>query len=223
MSSDATVRTARGDLFVISAPSGAGKTTLIRGLFDALSATGELVFSVSQTTRRPRLGEVDGRDYRFVDEAGFRRTIAADGFLEWAEVHGHLYGTAKEAVLPALDRGADVVVDIDVQGAAQILERVPEAHTIFVVPPTYAELEARLTQRDSDGREQIQRRLAVALAEVRKYAMYEYVIVNDDAARATRALAAIVLEKRYRRARMEARVGEVLADFERARSEPPAT
>lgn len=216
MSSDARI-SPRGDLFLLSAPSGAGKTTLIRASMSELDASGPIAFSVSHTTRQPRAGEEAGRDYNFVDRAEFQRMIAADQFLEWAEVHGNYYGTSKEAVLPLLERGVDVLVDLDVQGAERLMRSFPEAHSIFVLPPSYDDLVQRLEGRALDGREEILRRLAVSLWEIKRYDSYQYVIVNDDAERATRALTAIILEKRHRRARMERRVGEVLADFERAR------
>jgi guanylate kinase len=204
----------RGEIFLLSAPSGAGKTTLIRGLLADLE--GEVAFSVSHTTRRARAGEVDGSDYHFVDSPTFRRMIAEDLFLEWAEVHGNYYGTSKEAVLPLLGRGIDVLVDLDVQGAERLMRSHPEAHSIFVLPPSYGDLVERLEGRGLDGREDIARRLAVSLWEIRRYGSYQYVIVNDHADRARRALTAIILEKRYRRARMEPSVARVLSDFERA-------
>ena len=212
-------RSVSGDLFLISAPSGGGKTTLIRGLFAHPNAP-ELVFSVSHTTRLPRPGETDGREYHFVDRTAFQRLVAEDSFLEWAEVHGNFYGTSKGAVLPHLERGTDVIVDLDVQGAEQLMERWPapaSLRSIFVLPPSYRELATRLTGRGQDGPEQIERRLAVSLAEIRRYEKYDYVIVNDDAGRATEALAAIVFEKRFRRERMEPAVERIVADFERAR------
>lgn len=216
MSSEA----ARGDLFLLSAPSGAGKTTLIRALLADLE--GEVAFSISHTTRRPRAGESDGSDYHFVDAATFQRMIAEDRFLEWAEVHGYYYGTSKEAVMPLLERGVDVLVDLDVQGAERLMRGYPEAHSIFVLPPSYRDLVERLEGRGLDGREEIERRLAVSLWEIRRYGSYQYVIVNDHADRARRALTAIILEKRFRRARMESSVAEVLADFERALAEHKA-
>lgn len=218
MSNERATTPGAGDLYLISAPSGAGKTTLIRGVFDRLATRQELVFSVSHTTRAPRAGERDGREYRFVERAAFLRLVEEDGFLEWAEVHGNLYGTSKSAVLPHLERGADVIVDLDVQGAAQLMARWPSLRSVFVLPPSYAELVTRLNGRGLDGREQIERRLAVALEEIRSYEKYDYVIVNDDAERATEALAAIVFEKRFRRERMESTVSRIVADFERVRS-----
>lgn len=210
----------RGDLFLLSAPSGAGKTTLIRGVLAELGGEGAIAFSISHTTRAPRAGEVDGNDYHFVDAASFRRMIAEDEFLEWAEVHGNYYGTSKRAVLPLLESGVDVVVDLDVQGAERLMRADPAAHSIFVLPPTYHDLVERLKGRGLDGEEAIARRLAVSLWEIRRYGSYQYVIVNDNAERARKALAAIILDKRYRRARMDASIAEVLADFERAHAGP---
>jgi guanylate kinase len=214
---------ARGDLFLLSAPSGAGKTTLIRRLGEWLAGDGELVVSVSHTTRRPRAGESDGRDYHFVDADRFRQMIVEDRFLEWAEVHGNYYGTSRDAVLPFLDRGVDVVVDIDVQGAERLMHQFPEAHSVFVLPPSYRDLVRRLRGRGLDDPEQIARRLAVSLWEIRRYDSYQYVIVNDDVERAGRALAAIVLEKRQRKSRQRSRIERVVADFQRARDESPET
>jgi guanylate kinase len=205
----------RGELFILSAPSGSGKTTLISALFGSdLAAGGALAFSVSHTTRPPRAGERSGEAYHFVDRAAFTAMVAAGRFLEWAEVHGHLYGTAADEVLPRLERGIDVVLDIDVQGAGQVLDRHPEAHGIFILPPSYEDLRNRLTVRALDRPEAIARRLAVALQEIDCYRRYEYVIVNDDARQAGSALAAIVLAHRHRQARMGDRIAGVLADFQ---------
>jgi len=214
MSSErAPVPSARGELFLLSAPSGAGKTTLIRNLIDALADSGNIEFSVSHTTRRPRLGEVDGRDYHFVGMQAFQSMIAADLFLEWAEVHGNYYGTSAAAVSPFLERGIDVVVDLDVQGAERLMQRFPSAYSIFILPPSYADLVQRLAGRRLDGAEEISRRLAVSLWEIKRFDRYQYVIINADAEHASQALAAIVLEKRCRLARMQVRVEAILADF----------
>jgi guanylate kinase len=208
---------ASGELFLLSAPSGAGKTTLIRQVIERLAGRGEpgFVFSVSHTTRRPRLGEVDGRDYHFVSAAEFQRRIADDQFLEWAEVHGNYYGTSKEAVLPFLSQGQDVLVDLDVQGAERLMHSFPAAHSIFILPPSHSDLVRRLEGRRLDGADEIARRLAVSLWEIKRYDRYQYVIINDDAARASRALEAIVVDKRQRRPRIQARIDAILADFAR--------
>lgn len=205
---------ARGDLFILSAPSGAGKTTLIRKMFDnGLFTAGGIAFSVSHTTRAPRSGEVDGEDYHFVDQETFQGMIAGERFLEWAEVHNNYYGTAFDEVLPRLEAGVDVVMDIDVQGAERVLSRYPEAFSIFIMPPSYEALGQRLNQRGLDDPAQISRRLAVSLWEIKRYDRYQYVIINDDAQRASEMLAAIVLEKRQRLERMRERVAEVLEGF----------
>jgi len=215
----------RGELFILSAPSGTGKTTLIHSML--AGGVGELgdevAFSVSHTTRRPREGEVDGRDYHFVDRSTFQQMLTRDEFLEWAEVHRYYYGTAKREVFPRLERGVDVLMDIDVQGAERVLAKYPEAHGIFIMPPSYEDLQQRLHRRGLDDEEEIARRLAVSLWEIRRYHQYRYVIINDDAQRASEILAAIILEKRHRLEPMEARVREILGDFEAAIGAASAT
>jgi guanylate kinase len=208
-----------GELFILSAPSGTGKTTLVRNLLQGgpqggLAGFGGLAFSVSHTTRPPRDGEVDGRDYHFVDHSTFQAMIAGDRFLEWAEVHDNLYGTSRDEVFPRLEQGFDVLLDIDVQGAERVLSQYPEAHGIFLMPPSYAALEARLRRRALDDAATIARRLAVSLWEIRRYDRYRYVIINDDASRASEALAAIILEKRHRQERMHGRIQSILKDFQ---------
>jgi len=204
-----------GELFILSAPSGAGKTTLIQSLLTGgLLAGGGLAFSVSYTTRKPRNGETDGKDYRFVTPATFQGMIADERFLEWAEVHGNYYGTANDEVFPRLEQGIDVLLDIDVQGAGRVLERRPTAHSIFVMPPSYAALVLRLRRRALDDEPAIARRLAGALREMPCYDQYHYVIINDDARKAGEALAGIILEKRHRTERMLGRVEEILEDFQ---------
>ena len=211
-----------GQLFILSAPSGAGKTTLIQSLMaGGLNGFGGLAFSVSHTTRQPRDGEKDGRDYHFVDQATFQSMIAAGAFLEWAQVHDNYYGTSRDEVFPRLAEGIDVVLDIDVQGAERVLAGHPEAHGIFVMPPSYEDLEARLRHRGKDDETTIARRLAVSLREMKRYDRYHYVIINDDARRASEALVAIILAKRHRRERMQTRVQEILRDFQ-DRGSPPS-
>jgi guanylate kinase len=211
----------RGELFILSAPSGTGKTTLVRGLLGGgLAGTEGLAFSVSHTTRRPRAGEVDGRDYHFVNAESFQAMIAADLFLEWAEVHNHYYGTSWAEVTPRLEAGTDVLMDIDVQGAERVLARYPQAHSIFIMPPSYQALEERLAQRGLDDPQAIASRLAVSQWEMRRSDGYRYVIINDDAHRASEVLSAIIVEKRYRQERMRGRVQEILKDFHE-RGNPP--
>jgi guanylate kinase len=204
-----------GELFILSAPSGAGKTTLIQNLLTGrFSDFGELAFSVSHTTRKPRQGEADGKDYHFVDHATFLDMIAADAFLEWAQVHDNYYGTSRQEVFPRLEQGIDVLLDIDVQGAEQVVARCPQAHSIFVLPPSYEVLERRLRRRALDDEQAIARRLAVSLGEIKRYDRYHYVIINDDARRASEVLAAIIIEKRHLRDRMLPSVQEILRDFQ---------
>ncbi len=205
----------RGDLFVISAPSGTGKTTLIlRLLTSELAQRGSLAHSTSHTTRGPRPGEVDGRHYHFVDRAVFRSMVEEDRFLEWAEYNGNDYGTSRDEIFPRLERGIDVVLDIEVKGAEQVMAKCPDAQSIFLLPPGLAALESRLRGRGSDGPEEMSGRLAVSRWEIERYVNYDYVIINDDLQRASDALAAIILEKRQRLRRMAPRVREILRQFE---------
>jgi len=203
-----------GQLFVISAPSGTGKNTLIRALLETdLKGFGKLVHSVSHTTRRPRKGEVDGRDYHFIDRPEFEEMIAGDRFLEWAEVYGDYKGTSVDEVDPRLEDGIDVILDIDVQGALQLFERRPAATGIFVLPPSREEMERRIRTRGLDGPEQISRRLSLSRWEIERYGAYDYAIINDDLARASEALAAIILDRRHRRERMEGQIQGILGGF----------
>lgn len=212
-----------GELFILSAPSGAGKTTLIQSLMTVGESFAhfDVAFSVSHTTRKPRPGEIEGRDYHFVDHATFQDMIATGAFLEWAKVHDNYYGTSQQEVFPRLERGIDVLLDIDVQGAEQVLARHPQAHSIFVMPPSYEDLERRLYRRGVDDERAIARRLAGSVSEIGRYDRYHYVIVNDDARRASEALAAIILDKRHRRARMQPKIQEILRDFEDRVPTPP--
>lgn len=166
----------RGRLIVISGPSGSGKSTLWRRLV----RQPRVVFSVSATTRPPRPDEVDGREYHFVSEAEFSRRIGAGELLEWAEVHGHRYGTLRAEVERALDAGQDIVLEIDVQGAAQVRRSGLPQVSIFVRPPSLEVLEQRLRERRSDSGEQIRRRLERARDELARAPEYDHVVVNDD-------------------------------------------
>jgi guanylate kinase len=204
-----------GDLFILSAPSGAGKTTLIRKLLSTPDfAGGNLHFSVSHTTRAPRRGEADGVAYHFVDRKAFEASIEADGFLEWAEVHGNYYGTSKDEVLPVLEAGRDVLLDLDVQGAEILMRRFPDAASVFILPPSLAELRRRLTGRGLDDAATVERRLAVALSEMQHFERYRYAIVNDDAGRAGAVLASIILARRHYNRRMRPQYERIVASFD---------
>lgn len=167
----------RGIPFVVSAPSGTGKTTVCRRLVEA---DPELVLSVSHTTRPRREGEVDGVDYHFVDEAGFRRLVDADAFLEWAVYNDHRYGTSWAAIEAPLETGRDVLLEIEIQGARQVRARRDDARCIFLLPPSFAVLRRRLEARGTDAREAIERRLALAREEFRALAEFHYAVINDD-------------------------------------------
>lgn len=183
-----------GHLFVISAPSGTGKTTLLKPILATLPA---ISFSVSHTTRQPRPGEIDGQDYFFVDVDQFKAMRQKGDFLEWAEVHGNYYGTSRQAVLRQLERGQDLILDIDVQGARQLQARQDlEATFVFIAPPSLVELERRLTGRQTDSAETIAVRLRNARQELQAASLYDYVVVNDDLEQAKTMLTAIVLGKR---------------------------
>lgn len=184
----------KGKLFVISGPSGAGKGTLRRELFKALP---ELVYSVSVTTRKPRAGEVDGVDYFFISQSDFERMRDNGELLEWAEVHGNLYGTPRGFVEEKLKEGKSVVLEIDVQGALQVKRRFPEAILIFILPPSAEELASRLKSRGTETPEELELRLKNASLEMGKRELYDYAIVNDEVKRASSELIDIIKKEMY--------------------------
>lgn len=198
-------------LVVVSGASGAGKSSLLQRL---LAATPRLRFSVSHATRAPRPGEQDGVQYHFVDRARFEQLVREQVFLEWAEVHGDLKGTSLAELERARAEGVDLLLDLDVQGAEQVRRRYPQAVTIFVLPPSFAELERRLRGRGQDREEVIRRRLRNARDEMRRFAEYDFVVVNDDLERCAGDLVALVRAARLRRSRMEPVARQVLATFE---------
>lgn len=179
----------RGKLFVIAAPSGAGKTTLVRALMKRVQT---LRFSISYTTRKPRPNEVHGQDYFFVDHAGFERMVAAGEFLEHARVFDNYYGTSKPQVESMLREGENVLLEIDWQGAQQIRHAMPECESIFILPPSREALEQRLRGRQTDNDEVIARRLRDSIADMSHWNEFDYVVVNDDFERATAELEAVV-------------------------------
>ncbi len=200
----------RGRLFVVSAPSGAGKTTLVERLVEE---TPRLRMSRSYTSRSARQGEADGVDYNFVTRARFEAMSAAGEFLEWAEVFGNLYGTSTADTERMLAEGDDVVLVIDVQGARQVRARGVAGTTIFVMPPSFAILEERLRRRSRDPETAMARRLDVARAEVSSFAEYDYVVVNDDISTAMERLRSIVMAERARMDRMRQTAEAIVRTF----------
>jgi guanylate kinase len=198
-------------VFIISAPSGSGKSTLVSRL---MSEVENLTFSVSYTTRKPRGAEVDGEAYHFIGREEFEARIQANEFLEHADVFGNYYGTHQTALQIAENKGKDLVLDIDVQGAAQLKERIPDAVTIFILAPSREILEQRLRSRSQDSDETIRRRLADAAREIRDYRLYDYVLVNEDLGLAAETLKSIVRAERVRRIRVEEKIRPILAGFE---------
>jgi guanylate kinase len=197
-------------VFIISAPSGSGKSTLVSRLFREVPG---LRFSVSYTTRRPRGTETDGKDYCFISREEFEERLERDEFLEHADVFGNYYGTHRSALDLAAKAGEDLVLDIDVKGARQLMEKLPEAVTIFVLAPSRQILEQRLRARSEDPDDVIDRRLRDAVSEIRNYSIYDYVVINDDLNRSAKALAAIVTAERVRRTRIEDEIRPILATF----------
>lgn len=183
----------KGNLIILSAPSGTGKTTIVKKIMPEVE---RLTFSISHTTRSPRAGEEDGVDYHFVSEEQFKELIAAGDFLEWAEVHGNYYGTSQQAAEEWLDQGYDVFLDIDVQGARQVRETAPEAISIFITPPSWPEQEKRLRERGTDDEETIGLRLNNAKGEMVDIDEYDFVIVNDDLEQAATMMKAVLLAMR---------------------------
>jgi guanylate kinase len=197
-------------IFIISAPSGSGKSTLVTRLLKAIPG---LMFSVSYTTREPRGQEVDGESYRFVAREDFERMIERGEFLEWAQVFGNYYGTHQGILEAARAAGRDVVLDIDVQGARQLKDRIPEAVTIFILAPSRKVLEDRLRARGEDREEVIERRLREAAVEIQKYKDYDYVLINRELAESDAVLSAIVHAERIRRDRIEDQIEPILETF----------
>ncbi|WP_163329217.1 guanylate kinase [Desulfurobacterium thermolithotrophum] len=201
----------KGLLIVISAPSGTGKTTLSHKLLETFPS---MEFSISYTTRKPRKGEVNGRDYFFVDKETFKSMIKEGDFLEWAEVYGNLYGTSKSQVMKALEKGKDILLDIDTQGALQVKKNFPEAVLIFILPPSLRELERRLRKRGTDDEETIKKRLRIAREEIKKAFFYDYLLINDDLEVAFEKLRSIITAEKCQVKRLKSQVEKVVKDKE---------
>lgn len=179
----------KGNLFVLSGPSGAGKGTLVKRVLQRIP---DAWVSVSATTRQPRPGEVDGKDYFFLDQPRFDELVSQDGFLEWAHVHGNSYGTLRSRVQERMDEGAQVILEIDVQGAFQVKKAMPEAHLIFIEPPSLEELERRLRGRGTETEEIICKRMKTAEVELAQKMEYDVQVINDELERATDELVSYI-------------------------------
>ncbi|WP_408635839.1 guanylate kinase [Psychrosphaera ytuae] len=197
----------KGNLFVISSPSGAGKSSLISAL---LKRHNDMKVSVSHTTRAPRPGEEDGVHYHFCQVDEFKSVIADDGFYEWAEVFGNFYGTSKQAIQEQLDQGIDVFLDIDWQGAQQMRKIVPDIITLFILPPSREELENRLNKRGQDSAEVIAKRMQQAQSEMSHYNEYDFVLVNDDFDQTLDEFERIVLAHRLQTGNIESKYADLI-------------
>ncbi len=206
-------------LVVVSAPSGAGKSTVLSRVLADMPG---LRFSVSHTTREPRGREREGVEYHFVDRPGFEKLRAEGHLLEWAEVYGNLYGTATAELDRARERGLDLLLDVDVQGAAQVRQKMLDAVTVFILPPSYEILERRLRGRGQDDEPAIRRRLAVAGQEIGAFVSYDYVIVNDDLDECVGALESIVRAARCRASHAAERARDIERTFESAKEREKA-
>lgn len=199
-----------GKLYIVSAPSGAGKTSMLKAL---MARKPELNISVSHTTRQPRPGEEHGINYFFVSKEEFEQAVARNEFFEYAEVFGNYYGTSRTTIQNRLDVGKDVILEIDWQGARKVREQIPDAVSIFVLPPSLAALESRLHGRQQDSHEVVQRRMAQARSEMIHYAEYDYIIVNDEFERAVNELEAVFVAEGLKLAKQQQHYNTLLAEL----------
>jgi len=204
-----------GNLIIISSPSGGGKGTLIKGILKTVPNIG---YSVSFTTREMRVGEQNGKDYFFVSRAEFERLIEQGEFLEYATVHDNFYGTSLGQVKTEIGAGHDVILEIDVQGAASVRAKIPEALSVFILPPSFEVLKNRLTARATEKPEDLALRLKNSFGEVGHFSEFEYVVVNDDAARAATDLQTIILADRLKRVRQSAAIQGILNSFDESKN-----
>jgi len=204
-----------GNLIIISSPSGGGKGTLIKQILKVVPNVG---YSVSFTTRAMRVGETHGRDYFFVSRSEFESLIEAGALLEYAEVHGNFYGTSLSQIKTEIEAGHDIVLEIDVQGAASVRAKIPEALSVFILPPSFEVLKNRLTARATEKPEDLDLRLKNSFGEVAHFSEFEYVVVNDDAARASADLQTVILADRLRRVRQEAAIKGILSSFKTSKN-----
>lgn len=209
-----------GLLFIVSSPSGGGKTTIIKRTMELLQERDlRCHFSVSHTTRGRRPSEREGRDYHFVDRETFMAMVDRGEFLEWAEYAGNLYGTSRKEVLGRLEAGIDVFLDIDVQGAQQVKTSIPDAVKVFIYPPSYEELRRRLVERRQDSPEAIEKRLRWAARELRFVGEFDYAIINDRLDMAVEAMFGICLTEHHRLARIKPRLDTIREAFQRSLEE----
>ena len=198
-----------GQIFVFSAPSGAGKSTIAEALMERVDA---LAYSISHTSRRPRGSEQDGVDYHFVTRSTFRDMIEKNAFLEWAEVHGHLYGTSLTAINAQVSAGFDILMDLDVQGGRNVKDQFPDSVLIFLLPPSLKVLENRLATRGTDDPPVVRKRMVQASEEIKSCSWYDYIVINDDLEKAIDEARSIIVSERCRRVR---RMDWVSAHFKR--------
>ncbi len=195
----------KGILFIISGPSGAGKTTIVKGVLENLE---DVAFSVSYTTRPKREGEEEGKDYFFVDEEAFKDLIRKNELLEWQEVHDHFYGTSKRYVKSQMDKGANVLLDIDVKGAKSIKRQLKDCVLIFVAPPSFKELKERLIKRHTENKKNFERRLEDARYELSQISKFDYLIVNHDVQVSIKQLESIIIAEQLKVSRRSKFVGK---------------
>lgn len=200
-----------GNLIIISSPSGGGKGTLIKEILRSVPAIG---YSVSYTTRKPREGEQNGREYFFIDRAEFLKRISDGEFLEYAEVHGNFYGTSASQIRRETEAGRDVILEIDVQGAAIVIDRFPDAVSIFILPPSYEVLRERLIARGTESTDSLELRLANSFGEIERFEEFQYVIVNDIVEDAVDSLKCVIVAERLKRDRQKAAIQRILNSFD---------
>jgi len=206
----------KGNLIIISSPSGGGKGTLIKAVLKTLPKVG---YSVSYTTRAARVGETNGKDYFFVSRAEFERLIEQGEFLEYATVHDNFYGTSFGQVKKEIEAGHDIILEIDVQGAANVRTKIPEAISVFILPPSFEVLAARLKARQTEKKEDLALRLKNSFGEVNRFSEFEYVVVNDAVEQATFDLQTIILAERLKRVRQSRVIQGILDSFDESKNQ----